>query len=149
MSMRSDFLFQCRARLGYWYRIGGQSFEEGFDCSGFVIASMRAAGMPIMDQTALQLSATFADGEVPVAGSRAGCLYFYSSKGKKAPIDHVMVELVRWPNGHCTLAGSRGGDFSTTTIERATKLRAMVDVCDGEYWRANLVKICDPFIGEV
>lgn len=140
MTARETFLFYLlTAATGQPYIWGGQSPDEGFDCSGMVVWGLGKAGISIPDTNAHGIYAKYRQYKVTEKAAQPGSLWFYG----KDKISHVMVCVRRWRNGEHVLMGARGGT-ATTSTETAN---AFVDtVCGSTYDRAHLKAICDPFL---
>lgn len=138
---RESFIHELRSRIGRPYLWGGNG-PDGYDCSGLICTCLNESGYAIGRTNAAGLFEHFHRDKVLKSAAQPGTLYFY---GDSAHIHHVMAVLERWNNGHLVLVGARGGDESTTTIEKATIQNALVDIVDGDYWNSKFVMALDPF----
>jgi len=103
-----------RSLLNEPYRWMGSDPLQGFDCSGFVIEGLKAAGILPRegDWTAAQLAARFPTVAPNAVGP--GCLVFWIRGGT---IGHVEVVYAVLGDTVFTIGASGGG--STTTSEQA------------------------------
>ena len=139
-NFRQKLIAAASEAVGTWYKWGGQSLIEGFDCSGFIIHCLRRAGVDIIDMTAAELAEHFHHNKMIVGLVEPGDLLFYGESAVK--ITHVMMVYRIWKrNGSelplMTIVGARGGDEKTKTIEDAYRNNALVDVVKGNYWQSN------------
>ena len=95
--------------IGVDYQWGGDSVEEGYDCSGFIQEVLSSKGLdPKGDQTAQALYNHFiAKGKKNALPSEESLLFFGKSKDK---ITHVALAL----NGHQMIEAGGEGRVSTT-----------------------------------
>jgi hypothetical protein len=133
------------ARQVWWdahglpYRWGGDTYSEGFDCSGLVIEGLQACGILPRDGDwrAADLAARF-----PVAPTpQPGCLLFWGT-----PITHVEIAWEILPDGSVLTLGASGGGSATTTREAAEQQAAYVKVRPA---RAGVVRVVNPFADRV
>lgn len=140
MTPRELFIQKAFAELGQAYRYGGNG-PDYYDCSGYVLACLRAAGMIIEDMRAINLADKFRSCVIDYSKTIPGCLLFYG----RPIVNHVMLCLRRWPDGHFVLAGAHGGDEATIDYEIAYTQKAIVGIVIGNYWLSNLNFVADPF----
>jgi hypothetical protein len=139
MVPRERFVEFAKLQTGKPYRYGANG-PDAYDCSGLVIASLRAAGPQIGDHGASDLWAMWAEKRVP-RYTRAGQMFFYGH----GILTHVMIGIECWSPGRGTLIGARGGGRNTLTIEDAWATGAYVATVMSGYWPGNLVGIVDPW----
>lgn len=84
--VRSRIVFTALQMVGVPYRYGGESPEEGFDCSGLVQYAYRSAGVSLPRTSRGQLKASR---PVALADAVAGDLLFFRSKN----LSHVGIYL--------------------------------------------------------
>ena len=142
MNSRQSFRMFIRDQLGQPYRWSGDA-PGGWDCSGLVLAGLRHVGYKLPDMTSAQLAAKFTDKAIKDVTDE-GQLVFYHL-GIKRGVTHVMVVYRFWDEGQFILAGARGGDRDTTTVDIAWKKKAFVDLVHGDYCKTRRVLIVDPF----
>jgi cell wall-associated NlpC family hydrolase len=123
-SKRTDGLLRTALGLrGTRYRLGGESPQEGFDCSGFV--------RYVFEQNQLEVPRTVADqfqfGEkIEAEEIQKGDLLFFSTTGPGAT--HVGIALGADSQGEFVHAPGAGG---AVRVERF----------DAPYWRSKLVGV--------
>lgn len=142
--IRQLFIQALRQKIGAPYLWGGTG-PEGYDCSGVICTCLNEAGYPIRRTNAAGLAELYRNNEVPKTGAIEGVLFFY---GESNRVHHIMSVLTRWPNGHIILAGARGGDNTTNSINEAARLNAMVDIVESNYWNSKFLYALDPFLNE-
>jgi cell wall-associated NlpC family hydrolase len=120
------------------YRWGSMG-DDAFDCSGLV---SRCMGF-ISKKSAQELFEMYKESVISKSLAAPGVLFFYGDALTK--ISHVMSVLKCWNNGGLTLIGARGGDQTTTSIDKALEQKAFVDIVFGDYWESKFVIACDPF----
>jgi hypothetical protein len=120
------------------YKWGGMDID-GCDCSGAVCYCMEWNDK----KNAQQIYEMFKANRIERLQSQPGSLIFYGDS--LGLITHVMSVISRWPNGALVIAGARGGDSTTTNLDRAKAQRAFVDTCFGDYWLDKYVTAVDPF----
>jgi len=140
-SQKAQFAEWCRGESGKPYLWGG-SGPDGYDCSGFIIAGLQYSGVGITDHTAHQIYCIFGNNQVDISDAEPGDIVFYGSPER---VHHCMVVAQRWSSGHITLVGARGGNSTTTTVDAAREMRAMVDIVDGTYWASERLCFVDPW----
>lgn len=148
MKTRTKFLNAIRKVIGTRYRWGGQSPEDGFDCSGLILWGMNEAGMTVPDMSANGLWLKYEPQRIDMKWAKPGCLMFYGDED--GDIDHVMVVLNVWEYGPhfplMTLVGARGGDMLTIDAGTAYSKHAFVDTVIGDYWHTRYRGCADPFL---
>jgi len=138
-TLRESFVDEIMAQIGLPYIWGSR------DCSGIIEIAFKKIGLPLGDVCAATLYDRFHTKKIMRTAAPVGSLYFYSSKKNSVLIDHVMVLIRTWGNGTRVLAGARGGDSKVRTEKDAAERGAFVDVVLDNYWRSNLIIVCDPF----
>jgi cell wall-associated NlpC family hydrolase len=109
--------------LGKWYSWGGDD-PSGIDCSGLVIACLKASGqLPRKgDWTADML---MKDHGWPDAEPQVGCLIFWGSDLSKAT--HVEMVIAKIRSDNWTI-GASGGGRNTRTQDDAIRHNAFVKI---------------------
>ena len=122
------------------YLWGGNDGSWGVDCSGFVGAVLRKAGIvgEKFDTTAHGYRDMFVDQGKKVSKAKEGCLIFYGKEAGK--ISHVMYCLNKR-----VVIGAVRGNSQVTTIEIAKERDAKVDFEPLGY-RSDIIGIVDPFM---
>ena len=118
-SQRARMVQVARAQIGHPYRYGGADPRHGFDCSGLVYYSHRAAGLDIPRTAREQLHR---GRPISPRHLQPGDLLFFSITGKP---DHVALYL---GDGRFVHAPSRGKRVTTERL-------------DNPWWRRRLVAI--------
>ena len=113
--------------------------DNGADCSGVVSNCLGLTEK----KSAQGLYNMFKDKEILREDATPGCLYFYGESRKK--ITHVMSVFNRWDNGAIIIAGARGGNSDTISLDVARSQKAFVDTCWGDYWLGKFVCAVDPW----
>lgn len=145
MGDRERFITAIREIIGFPYIWGGTG-KAGFDCSETILYGLRKTEQyyNISDMTSHKLGHDFfIEKWIDEIDIKKGCLIFYGDKLNK--ITHVMAVLKLWKKGKYILAGARGGNNKTTSIDAAYTDKAFVDVVLGDYWKSNQQFIVDPF----
>jgi len=101
-ALRAEAARQALALLGTPYRYGGGS-PQGFDCSGLVVYSYAAAGLPGLPHSAAALERRARP--VPLSELEPGDLLFFDLHGRKA--SHVALYLGGRVFLHAPSAGKR------------------------------------------
>jgi hypothetical protein len=128
--------------VGTWYKWGGDD-PSGFDCSGYVVECLQAAGLLNTQQ---DLGAQALYRKYPsVNFPQPGCLAFWGA-GPNA-IGHVelVVEVV---DGTAYTLGAKGGGPKTLTVEDAIRQNAFIKLRPvlGPGARTDFVGYVDPFL---
>ena len=130
-----EIVSYAKSFIGTPYKWGGDNPIEGFDCSGFVLETLRAFGLfSSADCTAQGIYDTLMERN----GSSSlmmGAILFFGADEKS--INHVAICL----NDKFMLEAG-GGDSSTITREDAAKKNAFVRV---RPIRANLIAAIMPY----
>lgn len=114
---RSDFVSQAMAHLGTRYRYGGDSPEDGFDCSGLIWFTARESlGLQLPRNAAAQAKEGV---QVARADLKRGDLVFFNTQGRR--YSHVGIYL---GNDRFLHAPSSGG-------------KVRVDQMSASYWKAR------------
>ena len=87
-SLQAQAAGEAEAQLGVSYRWGGDS-QNGFDCSGLVVYSYAAAGLPGLPHSAAALERRARP--VPLGALEPGDLLFFDLAGRQAA--HVAIYL--------------------------------------------------------
>lgn len=125
--------------VGLPYRWGGDDFIEGYDCSGFVIELLQAAGVIPHGQ---DLTAQGLYNFMSVKGTEMderpclGALAFYGKSREQ--VTHVAFVLERY-----TMIEAGGGGRTTTDEEKASRQNAFIRLRPINY-RSDLLRIWLP-----
>lgn len=150
MEMADDFerfqvMTAARSKVGLPCRWGGNG-PLSFDCSGYVCWCLRHTkrfSVNIMpDLSANGLANDYFRG-CKTEEVKQACIMCYGDVPEK--IDHVM--LVNWvfTGGLFNLIGARGCRPGTNTIADAFIHGAFVSTAAGDYWKARLQFMVDPW----
>jgi cell wall-associated NlpC family hydrolase len=88
--MREVVVETALDQVGEDYKYGGDSPDEGFDCSGLVVYSYREAGLKLPRSASAQRKA---GRPVKFADARPGDLLFYAFNDRKPGDLHVVIYL--------------------------------------------------------
>ncbi len=116
---RHQVLLEARRQLGVRYRWGGNTPQQGFDCSGFTRHALRASNINIPRTAAEQSRASRTLSRTQL---RPGDMIFFKTQGKR--VNHTGIYL---GNGHFIHAASTGG-------------RILIDDLRKAYWQKRLYK---------
>ena len=110
-ALRDSVVALARAQIGYRYRMGGQSPDRGFDCSGLVRYVMAALSIDL-PRTANQQARVGRDVPRDTAQLRPGDLLTFG-KGKR--VTHIGIYV---GNGRMVHASSKAGRVIETDLLR-------------------------------
>lgn len=125
MKKRDIALESAKSFLMIPYRWGGSDPMNGFDCSGLVIEILKTVGLfpENSDNTAHGLSRMYNQTDIMQPGN----LVFWDWDNNGV-MDHVEMICHVSEEGEIYTIGARGGDSSTTSLERAGIQDAFVKI---------------------